>query len=54
MIPSYDEDQLAKLLSELPPMEYDSLMKKVKRSKWNIMGMRNFNVKEKTNKKKYG
>lgn len=53
MIPVYDEDQLAKLLSDLPPMDYEQLMKKVKRSKWSVMGLKGGYVhKEKKYKSK--
>jgi len=52
MMTSKQEDEIAKILSELTPVEYSSLLKKVDRTRWDIKGhFQSVLLKENQNKK---
>lgn len=40
MLTIQEEDQIAKTLSSLTPLEYEMLMKKVKRHHWTMIGLK--------------
>lgn len=45
LLTAQEEDELSRLLSDLTPMAYYQLLKKVDRSKWHVMGYNAYSSK---------